>query len=820
MTIRRKYTVFIFGILALTVATLSIADMFFQKPYDGITSRPRNNQLLISNVAPNSPAWAAGLHPGDVILGIAHQIVQYPADAGNVLMHQKIGQTVPYLIKRGSQIFTVSLTLGKYRLAGVSYYYFATIGFIFFLVGLLVFLFKSEDPSAILFFLMSTMFFLFLVCSLRPHSYYWVDWFVHTAGTFSLFLMPAFFLHFFLIFPRPLSFVKKNPAILWALYGLPAIFFLPNFLALFMHGIHSLASVGTAPSWGLLALYFLAGLFIFARSFLKSNDPHDRRKLRVILGGLLFGLIPFLFFGVILGSFFGNTRYLLAGVIPMVLVPVSFAYAIIRFQLMDIDIWLNKGVVYSITTFVISLFYVVLIASLDSLTASTKLAHSPVLPFVLALIIVYLFNPLRDRVQNLVDRTFFKEHYDYRKTMGELSDAIISMLRLNELLPFLTQQLKEILGASRVSIAVRNEAGNRFHIFPKTPETDKAVFPKDSILISHLRQTQKPVAKSALGVSVSEQKISGELQRLGYELVVPLLYEGELMGSLNLGPRTTGEPFTGEDIQLLKTLANQTAVAVENALLHQRLTHQAELTRDLKIASDMQNHLLPKKYPSVPGVEILSTTLPAQEVGGDFYDFIEIPGHTHQMAVSIGDVSAKSISGAIAMVAAKEIIHSEARDHARPSLVLKESSLRLSGLLEKNAFVTLFYGLLDMKKRLLSYACAGHPLPVLIRTQGHIFPLEKTQVRFPLGPLQPHIYDEKQVQLQPGDVICLYTDGLVEAMNANGQWFGEERLLSTLARVPTDDLKSLKETLLGQIFDFSGNADQNDDITLVLIKLH
>ncbi len=819
MTTRRKYAVLIFGILALIVASLSIADMFFQKPYDGIVSRPQGTHLLISSVAPQSPAQAAGLQTGDIILGIAHQIVQYPADAGNVLMHQKIGQTIPYLIKRGQNIFTVSLTLGKYRLAGVSYYYFAGIGLIFFLVGLLVFLFKSEDPSAILFFLMSVMFFLFLVCSLRPHSYYWVDWFVHTAGTFSLFLMPAFFLHFFLIFPRPVPYLEKNRALLWILYGLPAVFFLPHFFSFFLPGIHVLSTVGTWPSWALLAIYFLAGLFVFARSFLKSDDPRARRKLRIILWGLFFGLIPFLIFGVILGSFFGNTRYLLAGVIPMVLVPVSFAYAIIRFQLMDIDIWLNKGVVYSITTFVISLIYVLIIASLDSLTAATQLAHSPVLPFVLALIIVYFFNPLRDRIQTLVDRTFFKEHYDYKITMGELSDAIISILRLEELLPFLTKRLREILGVPRVSIAVKNEAGTRFQILPTDGDAGNGTLTDSSSVISYLKRVQKPLVKSALGHSGEEKQMAEELGRLGYELLVPLLYEGQLMGSLNLAARASGEMFTGEDIQLLKTLANQTAVAVENALLHQRLTHQAELTRDLKIASDMQNHLLPKKYPSIPGVEILSTTLPAQEVGGDFYDFIEIPGQKHQMAVSIGDVSAKSISGAIAMVAAKEIIHSEARDHTRPALVLKESSLRLYGLLEKSSFVTLFYGLLDMKAYRLHYACAGHPLPFVIRKKDEVFPLERTRVRFPLGPLSPSAYDEKSVRLQPGDILCLYTDGVVEAMNSRGQWFGEENLRKALARSGTGDLEALKKALLNEIFDFLGDANQNDDITLVLIKI-
>ncbi len=815
----RKYLFLLFAIVALAIASLSIADMFFQKPYDGITSSDQNGALKITKIAPDSPASQINLKRGDIILGIAHQIVKYPSDAATVLMKQKIGQTIPYLIQRGNSIFTVPLTLGKYRLANTSYYYFSVVGLIFFLVGLLVFLFKPEDAAARLFFLMSTSFFLFLVCSLRPHSYYWVDWFVHSAGIFSLFLLPAFFLHFFLIFPKPKAWLAKNPKILYLVYFLPVLLFLPNFFSYF--GQFPTPSVlKSSLSWALLIIYFTLGIFSFSRTFLKATDFETRRKLRIILWGVILGLIPFLIFGVILGSFLGNTHYLLVGVIPMVFVPISFAYAIIRFQLMDIDILINKSVVYTLTTFVISLLYVILIATVDALTSFTRLANSPALPFVLALLIVYFFNPLRDRIQTLVDRTFFKERYDYRKTMDEISEAIISILKLDELLNFLTKKLKETLHVHHVSIAVRNTNNSNFKIFSEETGNHSNVIGQNSSLVRFLESKRVPIRKSDLQPYSSNQALLKELGKVDSELVIPLFYEDQLIGSINLGRRLENEPFRKEDIQLLKTLGNQTAIAIENATLHQKLTHQAEITRDLKIASEMQNHLLPTTHPSIRGIQILTHTIPAQEVGGDFYDFIEITRNRNQMGITIGDVSAKSISGAIAMVAAKEIIHSEARDHQFPSDVLRESSERLYGLLEKNVFVTLFYGLLDMKKLLLRYSCAGHPLPFVVRSEENtVFQLEQTEIRYPLGPIQPYEYDEKSLPLKQNDILCLYTDGLTEAMNKEGDLFGEERLRTVLLNYAGSSLKEMKLSILNEVTSFLNGNSQGDDITLVLLKI-
>jgi len=815
----RKYLFLLFAIIALAIATLSIADMFFQKPYDGITSSYQKGNLRIVEIAPGGPAAQAALQQGDIILGIAHQIVKFPSDAATVLMKQKIDQTIPYLIQRGNTIFTASLTLGKYRLVSTSYYYYAVIGLIFFLVGLLVFLFKSEDAAARLFFLMSTSFFLFLVCSLRPHSYYWVDWFVHSAGTFSLFLLPAFFLHFFLIFPKPRLWLAKNPKILYLVYFLPALLFLPNFFSYF--GQFPIPFIlKSSLSWALLIIYFTLGIFSFSRTFLEATDFETRRKLRVILWGIILGLVPFLIFGVILGSFLGNTHYLLVGVIPMVFLPISFAYAIIRFQLMDIDILINKSVVYTLTTFVISLLYVILIATVDALTSFTRLANSPVLPFVLALLIVYFFNPLRDRIQTLVDRTFFKERYDYRKTMDEISEAIISILRLDELLNFLIQKLKETLRVSHVSIAVKNPNNSDFQVFPKDEGNPSHFIRKHSSLVRFLEAKHKPIRRSDLQPYAANQGLLAELQHVNSELVIPLIYENQLIGSINLGSRPGNEPFTKEDIQLLKTLGNQTAIAIENATLHQKLTHQAEITRDLKIASEMQNHLLPTTHPSIKGIEILTHTIPAQEVGGDFYDFIEITRNRDQMGITIGDVSAKSISGAIAMVAAKEIIHSEARDHQFPSEVLCESSERLYGLLEKNIFVTLFYGLLDMKELSLRYSCAGHPLPFIVRPEEKmVFQLQQTSIRYPLGPIQPYHYDEKSFSLKQNDILCFYTDGLTEAMNKEGDFFGDDRLRRALLNHANGSLEQLKSGILNEVTSFLNGNSQGDDITLVLLKI-
>src|SRR5215467_8080338 len=208
------------GLLGLAIAVASIADMFSARPNDGIVPVPyRSGGIEVRMVAPGGAAEKAGITAGDCILGLANHLVNSISDASRELRRHQIGETVPYLVRRGpcaspgmtagaggGELRTVPVKLSSIRLGGTTYLYAAVLGFLFFFIGLFVFRKRPEDRAAQIFFLLCVLFLLFFVCRMRPASYWWIDVFVQNTGTVSLFLLPAVFLHFFLIFPRPKRF--------------------------------------------------------------------------------------------------------------------------------------------------------------------------------------------------------------------------------------------------------------------------------------------------------------------------------------------------------------------------------------------------------------------------------------------------------------------------------------------------------------------------------------------------------------------------------------------------------------------------------------
>ncbi|RMF86369.1 MAG: PDZ domain-containing protein, partial [Nitrospirae bacterium] len=200
------------GALAFLLAGLSIADMYVPRPFDGVvleTDAP--GRMVVRSVVPGSGAEAAGIRPGDRILGVDREVLRSPSQAAELLNRHRIGDVVAYLVEGPEGLREVQVRLGRRRIGGSAYLYVALLGFLFFGVGVFVLAKQPRLPAARVFFLMSALFMLFLVCRLRPASYSWVDAFVLTTGTAALLLLPATFLYFFLQFPSAIWEWRRDP---------------------------------------------------------------------------------------------------------------------------------------------------------------------------------------------------------------------------------------------------------------------------------------------------------------------------------------------------------------------------------------------------------------------------------------------------------------------------------------------------------------------------------------------------------------------------------------------------------------------------------
>jgi serine phosphatase RsbU (regulator of sigma subunit) len=844
----RSLLVFV-GILGCLLALLSVVDMFMPKAYDGVVPDPYSvSGILVRDLVPGGAAEKAGLRAGDTVLGIGHHMLNKAAEAPTELRRHRAGETVEYLVRRGENVFETKLVLTPFRLGSASYFYFAFLGLLFFVLGAFVVSRRADDPAVQVFYVLCILFMLFFICRLRPSSYYWIDYVVQVAGTLALFLLPAVFLHFFLLFPRKKTFrfadrlpgeapaapwlpalqrfLNRSPLLLTLLYTLPPLLYVLQ-MAGARGGPRRLIYGAPTLNWILLADYLILGLLALAHTWWTSEDRAARRPILVLLLGTVAGIVPFVVFAVFFPSLFREDRYLAWGVVPMALIPLTFAYAIVRFRLFDVEVIIRKSLVYAILTAVVTGFYALCVVAGNafvSTVSSSTLFSSPAFAFGFGLVVVLLFDPLRKRMQRVVDRLFFRDRADFQQALLDMSRSVVSQLERPKLRMLLTQRTADLLRLESLDLLLPRSEDGAF-TDGSTGPGGLPVLPMGAVLPRLVLERGSPVRLAELDgwmLDADSRAFAAAAERRPVTVVLPLATHGKLLGLLAVGRKRSEEDLSREDLDHLLTIANQGALGLEAAGLHEELTRRAEMERDLDIAREIQTSLFPRELPRVPGVSFFGVSRPARVVGGDFYDFLEVDGDVRgggRLGLVVGDVSGKSIPASLLMVAAKEIVYARAMADPDPGAVFRESNRRLYDI-KRRMFVSLAYFLLDPKALSLTYAFGGQPTPLLLRAgSSAAIEIPAPVNRLPLGALRDVPYDTVTSYLSPGDLLLFYTDGLNEAMSAEMAPYGDERLKASFVRHAKRPLPDLAEELLEDIRQFTQDAEQYDDQTFVLMKI-
>lgn len=296
-------------------------------------------------------------------------------------------------------------------------------------------------------------------------------------------------------------------------------------------------------------------------------------------------------------------------------------------------------------------------------------------------------------------------------------------------------------------------------------------------------------------------------------LGVPLLVKDQIIGVLNIDSRQP-DSFSSRDVEVAQAFASQAAVALENARLYEESVTRVE--QELEIARRIQSNLFPHSLPQIAGVEIAARCLPARETGGDFFDFVSLADGT--LGLFVGDASGKSIPGAMLMAIAHSIVRSEARDHQTPELVMREANAWIAQDVPARSFVALCYATLDVPGRKLALANAAQLTPLRRRAGGALEYLEVPGPRLPLGILPDTAYEALNVSLETGDLLVLFTDGIVEAQNHH-ELFGFERLEALLHAHGDEPPHALIERTLAAISAFTAGTPPHDDMTIVALRL-
>jgi len=295
-------------------------------------------------------------------------------------------------------------------------------------------------------------------------------------------------------------------------------------------------------------------------------------------------------------------------------------------------------------------------------------------------------------------------------------------------------------------------------------------------------------------------------------LSVGMRYKGRAVGALRVYTATE-QKFSPLKIDLLKAVAAQAAAAIENTRLVKETLEAQALEKQVQLAADVQQRMIPQTPPTVPGVELASVYVPCFQLGGDFYDFIPLPGDNIGLAVA--DVAGKGVPASLIMASVRAALRAQVDNVYYLYEVIRRVNLMLCRDTTPSEFVTLFYGVLDARNKLFTFCNAGHP-PGLILRDGQI--IELTADNMVLGVDPDEVYRQTVFQLKTGDILLIHTDGLTDAMNFQQELFGKQRLLEAFKK-GGDTAELVTENILWEIRKFVGMANPTDDITMIVAKI-
>ena len=578
------------ALLCLGVANI-VARASFHEVEDGVLWTQSPEGVMAADIAEQTPAAAIGLKRGDLLLAIDDRPVQQVSDVINALHAAEAGTNARYTVLRLGTREIVDLRIAPVpNGSGPFYFLLAGVGMFTLLVGGAVRLRRPRDPATLHFFWLSVAFFGVFTFSFSGRLDR-LDWIFYWGDAISILILPPLFLHFALVFPErgrrwtsgavgrfvvPLIYA---PALLLGAARVTALVKSASDAPRFLGVIASL----DRAEYLYLAVGFIAGLVALTRALAEVRSITARRQLRWIAWGTAFGVAPFAF-GYALPWAMGVEPSLpmQLSALPLSLIPLAFASAIIRYRLMDVEVIVKRALVYAAALSAIVAIYVVLLQGVQRLFFKGNAQNNWVLAIVVTLVALLLAPPVKQAIQNALDRAFYRDRYDYRRALVGFARDLNSDLDLHRLSERLVSRVVETLVVERMALMLADEVAPHFGSVRASgfgdscpPALSKRAEIGARLDEGHIVALDDPIAASRFAVEEVEF-----WRDAGLYYFVPCVSKEGTIAVLALGRKDTGEPLNSEDTGLLAAVAGQIATALENARLYRQLHLKAhELDR-------------------------------------------------------------------------------------------------------------------------------------------------------------------------------------------------------------------------------------------------
>src|SRR5690349_15153610 len=551
----------------------------YQQVFDGVTWIDTDHGVQARLVSPNSPASHTAIRAGDILLAFNEAPVSRAAEVAQRLERAGLWTQVHYKLSRNGEDFEAPMVTACAEKPLATENYLRVVGLLYLFIGLFIFIRRWNAPRAV-------HFYIFCLASFILWSFHFsgkldtFDWEVYWSEIVARLVVPALLLHFALLFPGRTESRLRSGAKLLGIYVLPIAL-------LWVHVSTALNALGFVPwlgsyvlldrlEFGYLASYFLAAGFVFYLSYREAPSGVLRQQLKWLTGGTLAGSLPaalLYILPLVLGL--APPVWMKLTVISLVLIPLCFAYAIIRYRLMDVDIIFKRGLAYTAATAAVATVYFALVALITYLFHAQ--ATGPVGGMIAIVIAAFLFQPFREWIQARLDRFFYRDRLDYRRTLIEFGGTLTNEVRLDPMLGSVMDRISQTLLVDRLAIFVDDaEEPGSMRI-----ARSMGVRLSESMDLSFLGPARPEFARGSLffespraAKDVSDS-VRRTLEQLDLNYFIPCRIREHTVAVLGLGKTVDGDFLSSDDVELVETIAGYVAIALDNAQLYSSLEQKA-----------------------------------------------------------------------------------------------------------------------------------------------------------------------------------------------------------------------------------------------------
>lgn len=795
-------------------------------------------KMVFKNVKIEGVTFNAGIRDGDILLQIDNKNLKTTFEAQRILNEFKSGEYADYTIQKpdGKIVHTTVYVKKLIQFGSLAA---AISGLLYLLIGFLVYTAKPDGLAQKLFFAIGILGVLSATQILFPlNDIYYMNFIIENPAIAimaaiviiaSHTAIPFISIYFAWSFPTQLEFSKKR---------ITKIIIVTTVIILSVLGISLAISIGVTDfatqkyfntyqkifGFLLIALYISSAISLIVQYF-RAKNTENKKPVLIFVIAFCFGLIIQFYVGTIApaisDTIFNSPEYYMP-VVLIAIVPVAYAYAILKYHLLDVSIVVRNSIIYGAAMATVAGIYFVVIYLLGQGIGSFVGAENQ--GFVAALfflIFAFIFQSTKDRFQDFLTRKFYPEQFAYQKVLIQFSNDVSTVVGTEKILDLTTETFIDAMKINKFGILLKDFKNDVLLLSRGIGFSNPNCVIEKSNLISVFKEksllTNFPVIEQTDFESVFPGKGEKLIQEEVYS-IIPMIVKSKVIGALLFGLKYSGSKFGGKDLELLNAAANQIAVSLENARLYQTESEKIKIERDLDLARKIQQGLLPKCIPNLNGLDICGEMIPAMQVGGDYYDLI--PLSNTKLFVAVGDVSGKGLSASLYMTKLQTMIQISTKISSSPKEILIEINRRLYESIERNWFITMTLALFDTETKTVKFCRAGH-MPLITANNGTVEAIKSEGIGLGLekGDVFERTLKEEEIKIKSNQIFAFFSDGITEAMNEKNELFGEDKLTEILKGKSANRSSEVMQNVWNEIKLFKGNAQPNDDMTMVIVKV-